>query len=81
MWYIYIILCEGNSLYTGATNNIEKRFLLHQSGKGAKYTRSHKPLRILHTEEFATKSEAMKRECEIKSWSREKKILHLKLIF
>lgn len=79
MWYVYILLCEDNSLYTGSTNNLEKRFQAHRSGKAAKYTRSHKPIRILHTEQFRTKSEALKRELEVKSWNREGKIQNLKL--
>jgi putative endonuclease len=79
MWYIYILLCFDNSLYTGATNNIEKRFLDHKNGKGGHYTRSHKPLKIIHSETFSSKSEALKREWEIKSWSRDKKIAVLKL--
>ncbi len=74
MWYVYILLCSDNSLYTGSTNDLDKRFLAHKNGKGSKYTRSHKPLKIVHTEEFATKSEALKREIEIKSWTRTKKI-------
>jgi putative endonuclease len=81
MWHVYILLCSDKSLYTGATNNLEKRFLSHQNGKGAAYTRSHKPLKIVYSEEFGTKSEALKREIEIKSWSREKKITALQLKF
>jgi putative endonuclease len=79
MWYVYIILCVDNSLYTGATNNPDHRFTTHQNGKGGHYTRSHKPLKIIYTEQFATKSEALKREIEIKSWSRQKKIAVLGL--
>lgn len=79
MWYVYILLCSGNSLYTGSTNDVAKRFLSHKSGKGGAYTRSHKPLRIVHTEKFKTKSEALRREIEIKSWSRTKKIDALSL--
>ena len=79
MWHIYILLCSNNSLYTGATNNLEKRFLDHKNGKGAHYTRVHKPLKIVYSEEFPTKSEALKREWEIKSWSRENKITKLRL--
>lgn len=74
MWYVYILLCEDNSLYTGITNNFKKRYLEHKNGKGGRYTRSHKPIKIIHKEEFLTKSEALKRESEIKSWSREKKL-------
>lgn len=74
MWFVYILLCADNSLYTGATNDLDKRFLKHKSGKGGNYTRSHMPLKIVNKENFATKSEALKREIEIKSWNRAKKI-------
>jgi putative endonuclease len=79
MWFTYVLICEDDSLYTGSTNDLEKRFLNHKNGKGGKYTRSHKPLRIIHCEEFETKSEALKREIEIKSWTRARKIQALKL--
>ncbi len=79
MWFVYILLCLDNSLYTGITNNLEKRFLEHKIGKGGKYTRSHKPIKILYSEEFKTKSLALKREIEIKSWKKEAKIRNLKL--
>jgi putative endonuclease len=79
MWFVYILLCEDNSLYTGSTNNLEKRFADHKSGKGGKYTRSHKPLKIVYQEPFETKSEALKREIEIKKWNRPKKISQLGL--
>lgn len=79
MWYIYILLCSDNSLYTGISDDPQKRFLVHQQGKGSKYTRSHKPLKILYLEKFQTKSEALKRELEIKSWPRAKKIKTLQL--
>jgi putative endonuclease len=78
-WYIYILLCKDGSLYTGATNNLGKRFAAHVSGRGGKYTRSHLPIKILYSEEFATQSEALKREAEIKRWSRQKKISQLHL--
>ena len=80
MWFIYILLCIDNSLYTGSTNDLEKRFESHKNGKGGKYTRSHKPLRFVYTEIFSTKSEALKREIEIKSWDRQKKIKDLKIV-
>lgn len=73
MYYIYILLCSGGTYYTGSTNNVEKRFKDHLSGKGARYTKSHKPEKIAYKEEFATKSEALKREAEIKGWSKAKK--------
>ena len=74
MYYVYILKCCDETLYCGYTNDVEKRFETHQSGKGAKYTRGRLPLELVHTEDFETKSEAMKRECEIKKMSREKKM-------
>lgn len=79
MWFIYILLCEDGSLYTGCSNNIEQRFSDHKNGKGGRYTRSHKPIKIIYQEKSPTHSEALKRESEIKSWNREKKIKILKL--
>lgn len=79
LWFVYVLLCEGGSYYTGSTNDVEKRFLVHKSGKGSKYTRSHKPVKIVHTETFNTKSDALKREAEIKKWDKTKKVRQLKL--
>lgn len=79
MWFVYILLCSDQSFYTGSTNNLEKRFLEHKNGKGGRYTRSHLPTKIIYFEKFLTKSEALKREIEIKSWSRFKKIKELGL--
>lgn len=79
MWFVYILLCEDNSLYTGSTNDLEKRFSAHANGKGGRYTRSRKPLGIIYSEKFNDKSGALKREAEIKSWSRKKKITELRL--
>ena len=81
MWYVYVLLCLDGSLYTGATNNLAKRFSEHKSGKGGRYTRSHKPIKIVYQGKFRTKSEALKREMEIKSWSKAKKIELLSLAF
>ena len=79
MWFVYVLLCEDGSLYTGVSDDVEKRFQVHLSGKGSKYLRSHKPVRILHSEKVETRSDALKREAEIKSWSRQKKIEALQL--
>lgn len=73
-YYTYILLTEQNTLYCGYTDDIEKRFKAHVEGKGAKYTRSHKPIKILYQKEFATKSEAMKEEARIKKLSRNEKL-------
>lgn len=74
MNYVYIIKCNDDSLYTGWTNDLEKRFKTHQKGKGAKYTRGRGPLKLVYFEEHETKVQAMKREYEIKKMSRAKKI-------
>lgn len=82
MRFVYVLLCADNSFYTGISNNLEKRFLEHQNGKGGKYTRAHKPIKIIYSEKSSNKSGALKREFEIKSWDRGKKIkmLNLELI-
>ena len=79
MWFVYVLECRDDSLYTGYSDDVEKRFIEHQAGKGGRYTRSHKPIKVVYAEQLSTKSEALKREFEIKSWSREKKINLLKL--
>lgn len=79
MYFIYILLCTDNSLYTGITNNLEKRMEKHASGKGAKYVRAHLPFTLIYNETHETKSDALRREREIKSWSRQKKIKDLNL--
>lgn len=74
MYYIYILECSDGSFYTGYTNDVKKRLQVHNSGNGAKYTRGRLPAQLVYFEIFDTKSEAMKRECEIKSLSRPEKI-------
>jgi len=78
-WFVYILLCEGGSFYTGISPNPQRRFEDHEKGKGSAYTRSHKPVRILYSEKLPSKSAALKRELEIKSWPRLKKIHLLNL--
>ncbi len=79
MWFVYILQCADGSFYTGSTNDLEKRFLEHKSGKGGRYTRSHKVIKIIYFEKLSTKSEALKKEAQIKSWTRKKKIRSLGL--
>ena len=74
MNYTYILKCSDKSLYTGWTNNLDKRVEDHNSGKGAKYTRSHRPVVLAYYEQFDTKEEAMRREWEIKRLTRKKKL-------
>lgn len=73
-YYVYILLTVDNTLYCGYTDDVEKRFEKHKQGLGAKYTRVHKPVKIVYTKEFETKSDAMKEECRIKSLSRAEKL-------
>ena len=72
--YTYILKCSDKSLYTGWTNNLDKRVEDHNSGKGAKYTRSRRPVVLAYYEQFDTKEEAMRREWEIKRLTRKKKL-------
>ena len=73
-YYVYIVLCEDGSLYTGYTRDVLLRLELHMSGKGAKYTRTHKPKRLFYIEEFNSKAEAMKRERVIKNLKHRQKL-------
>ncbi len=72
--YTYIVRCSDGSLYTGWTNDLEKRIRAHNEGKGAKYTKSRRPVVLAYYEEFRTKEEAMRREWEIKRMSRQEKM-------
>ena len=74
MNYTYILKCNDNTLYTGWTNNLEKRLKDHNEGNGAKYTKPRRPVELIYYEEFETKEEAMKREYAIKQLSRTKKL-------
>ena len=77
MWTVYILLCNDSSLYTGITNDVNKRLEAHATGKGGAYTRSHLPVNIIYTEHHDSKSDALKREMEIKHWNRRQKISRL----
>lgn len=74
MNYTYILRCSDGSLYTGWTNNLEKRIKDHNDGKGAKYTKPRRPVVLAYYEEFQTKEEAMRREWEIKRLTRREKM-------
>ncbi len=69
----YIVRCSDGTLYTGWTNDIEKRLAAHNAGTGAKYTKPRRPVELVYVEEFATKQEAMRREAAIKKMSRAEK--------
>lgn len=72
--FTYILVCADGTLYTGWTNDLEKRLAAHNAGTGAKYTRSRRPVRLLYYEAFRERCEAQRRECEIKRLPREKKL-------
>lgn len=65
-YYVYVILCDDGSFYTGYTKNVDSRMRLHMNGKGARYTRMHKPRRLVYTEKFDSRAKAMKRERKVK---------------
>jgi len=65
-WQVYIILCKDNSLYTGITTDVQRRFAQHLTGTGAKYFRGHSPLRLVYLEDGHDRSSASRREAEIK---------------
>lgn len=69
MHYVYIVRCSDGSLYTGWTTDIERRISAHNAGKGAKYTRSRRPVELVHLESFEEKTAAQKRERMIKKLS------------
>lgn len=72
--YVYILQCGDGTLYTGYTNDLQKRIEKHENGEGAKYTRGRGPFQLVYTENFSTKSLAMKREYEIKKLTRSEKL-------
>ena len=74
MNYTYIVKCSDGSLYTGWTNNLEKRIKDHNAGRGAKYTKARRTVVLVYKEELPPKQEAMKREWEIKRLSRKEKL-------
>jgi predicted GIY-YIG superfamily endonuclease len=73
-WFLYILRCGDHSLYTGITKDIEKRFQMHSQGKAARYTRSRQPLEIVYRETCKTRTEALIRECAVKTLTKTKKL-------
>ena len=72
-FYVYILLCEDGSFYTGYTKTLDLRVSQHMRGVGGRYTKLHRPTKLVYAEEFSTKKEAMKRERWIKKLSHETK--------
>ena len=72
-YWVYILQCSDGTFYTGITNNLEKRLLVHNAGKGAKYTRGRGPVTLMFKEEFSDKGSALKKEIEIKRLNKDQK--------
>lgn len=73
-WFVYLLRCGDGTLYTGYTDDVERRLSVHQSGKGAKYTRSRLPVELVYREELPDKSAALRREAAIKKLTRSEKL-------
>lgn len=73
-WYVYILRCGDGTLYTGITDDVERRLAVHRTGKGAKYTRGRGPLTVVYREKCDDKSAALRREREVKALSRKEKL-------
>jgi len=72
-YWVYILECADKHYYIGYTDNLSKRLAKHNQGKGAAYTAARRPVKLVYSEAHETKSSAMRRECELKGWSRAKK--------
>ena len=73
LWYLYMVECRDGTLYTGITDDVARRIAMHNSGKGAKYTRGRGPVVLRYQETCGTYSEALRREIQIKKLSRQEK--------
>lgn len=73
-WSVYVLRCRGGTLYTGVSTDVAARVRVHNEGRGAAYTRSRRPVRLLYREAGFTRSEALKREAAIKSLTRSEKL-------
>ncbi len=72
-WWVYLLRCGDNSLYCGVTRDVMRRLAAHRQGRGARYTRGRQPLSLVWVEAAASRSAALRREREIKQWSRSRK--------
>ena len=73
-YFIYMLRCKDDTIYTGSTNNVLRRLQVHQSGKGAKYTRARLPVTLVYQEELVDRSGALRREIALKKLSRKEKL-------
>ena len=72
-FFVYILQCDDGSFYTGYTKNLNQRIKMHMNGKGARYTKSHKPKKVVFIEKYESRSDAIKRERSIKKKSHKQK--------
>ncbi|MBI4971006.1 MAG: GIY-YIG nuclease family protein [Candidatus Omnitrophica bacterium] len=72
-WYLYLLECCDGSFYTGITNNLERRFKMHNDGKASRFTRSRRPVKMLYQEKLKSRTQALVRECAVKALPRKKK--------
>ena len=79
MYFVYILKCKDGTLYTGITTDLERRLAEHKSGKGASYTRARKAGTIVYSEKKKNRSTASKREAEIQSWTRARKLAFVRM--
>ncbi|NBO10964.1 MAG: GIY-YIG nuclease family protein [Methylophilaceae bacterium] len=73
-WWVYLLECRDGSFYAGITNDVEARFKAHKEGRGAKYTKSHPPVKVLAQKAFANRSEASSAEAQLKKMPKSQKI-------
>jgi putative endonuclease len=74
IWFVYIAICRDDKLYTGISNDVERRIEAHNAGKGCRFTKYRFPVKLIYKEKCGTKSAARKREIEIQGFSRSKKL-------
>lgn len=74
MWCVYLLRCADGTLYTGITNDLARRLVAHRQGRGARYTRGRGPLALVHSEPARTRSQALRREHELKRLRRRDKL-------
>jgi putative endonuclease len=77
-WCVYVLRCAGGTLYTGSTTDVRRRLAQHRSGRGGAFTRSRRPVCLVHVEPHADRASAQRREAELKGWSRAQKLAFLR---
>jgi len=73
-WFVYVIECKDSRLYTGITNDLDRRIKQHNRGQGCRFTKYRIPVKLVYSETCSSKGEALKREAEIKGWKKDRKL-------